>query len=162
MRVRFLVLFLAVVAVGLGACSRGDGDQADGSGDAPATGLAASPVPTAAPAPGVPRRVEITMVDMGFEPASVEVNRGETVSFVFTNQGKIPHDAFLGDQEEQDEHEREMRAMTGEDHAGHEGGITVNAGETGALRRTFSEPGTLEIGCHQPGHYAAGMKVTWR
>lgn len=101
------------------------------------------------------------MVDIGFKPAAIEVKRGETVSFVFTNRGRIPHDAFLGDGKEQDEHEQEMRAMKDpNDHAGHEGGITVDPGQTGALRYSFTEPGTLEIGCHQPGHYAAGMKVS--
>jgi uncharacterized cupredoxin-like copper-binding protein len=38
-------------------------------------------------------------------------------------------------------------------------GITVQPGKTGRLTHTFDQPGTLEIGCHEPGHYAAGMKV---
>lgn len=33
-------------------------------------------------------------------------------------------------------------------------------GKEAALTRTFTEAGTLVIGCHQPGHYAAGMKAT--
>lgn len=157
MRFRFSVLFLA--ALGLGACGGGGGDKADTA--EPATGSAApAGAPAAAPAQAVPRRVEIEMFDIGYKLRSLDVKQGETVSFVFTNNGKIAHDAFLGTKAEQDKHETEMRAMTDGSHAGHEGGITVKAGETGALRRTFDEPGTVEIGCHEAGHYAAGMKIT--
>jgi uncharacterized cupredoxin-like copper-binding protein len=38
-------------------------------------------------------------------------------------------------------------------------GITVDPGKTGELTHTFDRTGTVEIGCHQPGHYAAGMKL---
>ena len=36
--------------------------------------------------------------------------------------------------------------------------VTVASGETKELTWAFTEPGTVLIGCHQPGHYAAGMK----
>ncbi|MEO7428152.1 MAG: hypothetical protein ABIY48_02095 [Acidimicrobiales bacterium] len=32
--------------------------------------------------------------------------------------------------------------------------------ENGELTHTFDDTGTLEIGCHQAGHYARGMKLT--
>lgn len=158
MRFRLTVGFFAAAALMLGACGGGDNKQVDEA--TPATGAAAAPPGQPAAVAGAPGRVEIEMVDIGFKPTTIDVKLGETVSFVFTNRGQIPHDAFLGNQGEQEEHEKEMRAMKDpNDHASHEGGITVDPGQTGALRRTFSEPGTLEIGCHQPGHYAAGMKV---
>jgi uncharacterized cupredoxin-like copper-binding protein len=101
------------------------------------------------------------MTELAFSPATLDVKVGETISFVFTNKGKLQHDAFLGDKAAQEDHEKEMRAMTDPgDHGGHEGGITVPAGQTGALRHTFDKPGTLEIGCHEPGHYPSGMKLT--
>lgn len=38
--------------------------------------------------------------------------------------------------------------------------ITVEPGKTGKLTYTFERTGTVEIGCHQPGHYyTAGMKI---
>ena len=46
----------------------------------------------------------------------------------------------------------------GHDHA-HEGGVTVHPGESGSLHYVFDKAGTLEIGCHQPGHYKAGMNA---
>ena len=101
------------------------------------------------------------MTELAFSPATLDVKVGETINFVFTNNGNLQHDAFLGDKAAQEDHEKEMRAMTDpNDHGGHEGGVTVPAGQTGALRHTFDKPGTLEIGCHEPGHYPAGMKLT--
>lgn len=115
----------------------------------------------AARAPSGERRVvEITMADISFTPSTVRVERGETVTFRFRNTGKVAHDAYLGDAEAQAEHEREMRdAMGGMHHGEDAEAITVEPGETGSLTHTFRERGSLEIGCHQPGHYAAGMKI---
>ena len=114
------------------------------------------------------RTIEIEMVDIAYEPGSVEVEQGETVRFVFTNSGEIAHDAFLGDEAAQDEHEMEMReAEEGDAGHGHDTGgdmadeeaVTVEPGETGELLHTFAESGEVLIGCHQPGHYEAGMIV---
>jgi uncharacterized cupredoxin-like copper-binding protein len=104
------------------------------------------------------RTVEVEMVDNAFEPAELTVAEGETVTFKFTNNGDVIHDAFLGDTAAQAEHEEEMG-----DEAGHHGGgesdaISVEPGEIGTLTYTFEEAGRIEIGCHQPGHYDAGMK----
>ena len=114
---------------------------------------------------GETRTVEVKMVDIGFEPKALEVARGETVRFVFINTGAVAHDAFIGDEEAQAEHEEEMRAADGGEHGGGHGedaedAITVEPRDTGELTYTFGEAGTLEIGCHQQGHYDAGMKTT--
>lgn len=126
--------------------------------DVPADG---KPGPVQPPAlPAMQRRIDIEMIDTAFSPTSLEVRVGETIDFVFTNTGKQIHDAFIGDQAAQEAHEKEMRAEKGHhDHAGHEGAVTVHPGETGAIRYRFEEPGALEIGCHQPYHYGAGMKI---
>ena len=86
--------------------------------------------------------------------------------FVFTNTGTVPHDAFIGDAAAQADHEQQMRDAdddSGMNHGGgndDDGAITVEPGETGELTHTFDETGTLEIGCHEPGHYDDGMKMT--
>jgi uncharacterized cupredoxin-like copper-binding protein len=110
------------------------------------------------------RTVQIEMVDIAFKPTSVQVTSGETVEFVFTNTGQVVHDAFIGDAAAQSAHETEMRADTSGGHGGgHDGkdeaATTVNPGKTGSLTRTFDTSGTVEIGCHQAGHYTAGMKL---
>ena len=117
--------------------------------------------------------VAISMHDIGFDKTTLTVTAGTEVVFEFTNTGKVPHDAFIGDHAAQLDHEAEMAAMgsmasmpgmTGMgDMGGHGAGehaITVQPGQTGSLTYTFDEPGTYEIGCHQPGHYAAGMMIT--
>jgi len=104
------------------------------------------------------RTIDVTMKEFSYEPASVTVKAGETVKFVFRNQGAIVHDAFLGDEAAQAEHEREMAA--GDDHEGHDA-IKVDPGRTGELTHTFGKAGqALIIGCHEVGHYTAGMKLT--
>jgi uncharacterized cupredoxin-like copper-binding protein len=39
-------------------------------------------------------------------------------------------------------------------------GVEVPAGGSARLVYTFDQLGTLEYGCHVPGHYAAGMLGT--
>lgn len=112
---------------------------------------------------GAEQTVEVDMVDIAFEPSTLRVTRGQAVRFVFHNEGAVAHDAFIGDGAAQEAHEAQMRSMG--DHAGHgddESGsaITVAPGGTGELRHVFAEPAELLIGCHQPGHYQAGMKLT--
>lgn len=106
------------------------------------------------------RTVEVAMLDIEFDQTTLTVNAGETIDFRFTNNGKIAHDAFIGDAAAQMDHEIEMADMG--DASGHpmeEAAIVVQPGDAGQLSYAFTEPGTYEVGCHQPGHYAAGMKI---
>lgn len=98
--------------------------------------------------------------EMAFDPDDVDVQAGEVITFEVTNAGKIPHDFTLGDEAAQEEHEREMaEAMGSEMEMAHDepNAMTVPPGETRTLTWRFSEPGTVLYGCHQPGHYEAGM-----
>ena len=55
---------------------------------------------------------------------------------------------------------RRVDQMPGHDKGGDDAeALTVQPGKTGRLTHTFDWPGTFEIRCHQPGHYATGMKV---
>lgn len=114
------------------------------------------------------RTIDVRMADNDFDPAGIEVEQGETVTFVFENTGAVAHDAFVGDAEAQAEHEAEMNDSEGDmdvngemgDHgATDDDAVTLEAGATGELTYTFDEAGQLEVGCHQPGHYDAGMKI---
>lgn len=106
------------------------------------------------------RTIDVTMRDIHFDPAAVTVKAGETVTFVFHNEGDIIHDAFIGNEEAQEEHEEEMREGGGHHGQDHQGGIRVEPGKTASITHTFGKAGTTFIGCHEPGHYAGGMKVT--
>lgn len=106
------------------------------------------------------RTVDVAMEDIEFDQTTLTVKTGETIDFRFTNTGQIAHDAFIGDDAAQKDHEAEMGEMgDAEGHGMKEGAIALQPGESGQLSYTFSEPGTFEVGCHQPGHYAAGMKI---
>src|SRR6266513_2026919 len=104
------------------------------------------------------RTVNVTMRDIAYEPTGLTVKAGETVKFVFHNEGSIRHDAFLGDEAAQAEHEKEMGGGGGMSHGGGDA-IKVDPGKTGSLTHTFKPGETLVIGCHEAGHYAAGMKL---
>lgn len=101
--------------------------------------------------------VEIEMVDVAFEPDTIEVKKGEETTFRFVNSGEAVHEAYIGDAAAQEEHAAAM-----EEHGEHgdDEVLEVEPGDTGELTRTFDEDGEVIIGCHQPGHYEEGMKVT--
>jgi uncharacterized cupredoxin-like copper-binding protein len=107
------------------------------------------------------RTIQIDMVDTAFKPAEVTVAEGEAVTFRFTNAGRAVHEAFIGVARAQADHEAEMTSPMS--HGGHadgaEAGLKLQPGSSGNITYVFDEPGQVEIGCHEPGHYAAGMRV---
>jgi uncharacterized cupredoxin-like copper-binding protein len=152
---KHIILLAAAAALFTAACGGGNDHKSMNMEDSTGT--------TGGGAAGASKTVDITMIDIAYDPKTVNVQPGERLEFVFHNQGKIAHDAFIGDRAAQGEHEKEMTQgsgstmghMTGEANA-----ITVKPGKTERLTYTFDKTGTIEIGCHQPGHYAAGMKVS--
>jgi uncharacterized cupredoxin-like copper-binding protein len=109
--------------------------------------------------------IAITMRDSRFDPTEVSVKRGETVTFRFVNRGSLEHEAFIGSSKEQKAHERAMNddgdATGHEEHAMDENSsITVKPGRSATLEHRFTDAGTTLIGCHVPGHYEGGMRMT--
>ena len=103
------------------------------------------------------REITVAMESFSYEPATLSVDSGTTVRFVFRNPDKVVHEAIIGDAQFQDEHEK--RAKEAEAHHGGDEAVDVAPGKSGQLTHTFDEPGTVLIGCHEPGHYAGGMKA---
>lgn len=138
--------------------------------------------PSGSSGPSGGRPVDIVMVDSAFQPTEVSVRRGETVTFRFRNDGAVVHEALIGDEAEQVAHHAEMleagtmAPSMGHDDApaGHGSGhdptadghgpmaVTVAPQSSGELTYTFAESTALWIGCHQPGHWEAGMKLQIR
>ena len=119
---RFLAVLALILTASLifAACGGDDDHEAhDGSSDTTVAAGSASP-----------RTVDINMVDIGYEPTTLEVQAGETVRFVFHNEGATLHDAFIGDVAAQADHAREMRIVTAERR------ITLSCRESAALRRS--------------------------
>jgi uncharacterized cupredoxin-like copper-binding protein len=106
------------------------------------------------------RKITVAMESFSYEPASLSVDAGTTVRFVFRNPDKVVHEAIIGDAQFQEEHEK--RAKETEAHHGGAEAVDVAPGKSSELTHTFDEPGTFLIGCHEPGHYAGGMKAEVR
>jgi uncharacterized cupredoxin-like copper-binding protein len=107
----------------------------------------------------VSRTIQVSTTDtLRFVPDQISVRAGETIAFEISNPASVPHEFFLGTTAEQQAHEAEM--ASGAPMHAEPGQVDVPAGKTVRLVSTFDQPGTLEYGCHVPGHYPAGMRGT--
>lgn len=146
MKTRPLILLIAVT----GLCS-----LVTGCGPDPDDGPNAVP----AFADGNPV-IEVAMIDLAFDPTTVTVAVGQTVHLWFHNDGTVIHDAIVGDSIVQDEQAASMAANGAPlSAAGAPETLILKPGESGSLTYTATASGTLLIGCHQPGHWEAGMKA---
>ena len=119
-----------------------------------AVGCSATSTGTAAPT--ISPRIHITLADtLRIDPASLSVPAGVPVTFVATNSGGKDHEFYVGDEEAQARHEREMQSMAGMTHD-EPNGIAVDPGQTKELTMRFDQPGETLAGCHVAGHYAGG------
>lgn len=108
------------------------------------------------------RTVNVTALDtMRFDPQTLRVQAGETIRFVVTNKGKLPHEFVIGTPPEQKQHAEMMQKMPNMKHE-EANAISLEPGETKTLTWQFAQNDAVEIACHVPGHYPAGMvsKVT--
>lgn len=104
------------------------------------------------------RTIRIAMSDrMRFTPDTVKVKLGETVRFVFRNEGAALHEFVLGTKASLEEHAALMLKFPGMEHddpwMAH-----VQPGKTGEIVWTFNRPGRFEFGCLVAGHFQAGMR----
>ncbi len=98
-----------------------------------------------------------------FSPDELAIEVGETITFEVVNVDVVDHDFVLGDEATQQAHADDMRGMVGmDDDETHEqpNAVSVPAGATSTITWTFSDPGPVLYGCHEPGHYEAGMLGT--
>ena len=149
-----------LVAVLAAACS-GGGAATPAPSAASASAAPASAPASAAPASAAATRIEVSLSDqLRIEPAAMTIPAGVPVTFVVTNTGTVLHEFVVGDQAVQDEHEAEMKEAGGMTMSIDEPfAIGVEAGQTKELTMTFTDPGTVLVGCHVIGHYLAGMKA---
>jgi uncharacterized cupredoxin-like copper-binding protein len=108
------------------------------------------------------RTIAVSMSDtMRFSPAAITVRRGETVKFVFRNDGKQLHEFVLGTAKELEAHAALMLKFPNMEHdepyMAH-----VPPGKTAEIVWTFNRPGEFDFACLVAGHYQAGMvgKIT--
>ncbi len=109
------------------------------------------------------RVIEVRQLqELKFEPATVAVKAGETVTFRITNAGTEVHEFFIGDLKAHDERDDYMRSMGSSPMKmkAEPNTVTVDPGATAELTWAFPEKGTVQFACHEPGHYDDGMKGT--
>ncbi|AJP59336.2 hypothetical protein UC34_01985 [Pandoraea vervacti] len=104
------------------------------------------------------RTVDVDMRDtMRFSPATLTVKRGDTVRFVVANHGKIRHELTLGTAASLAEHAKMMQQMPGMTHT-EANAATVEPGQKKTLVWHFTQAGTVDFACLEPGHFEAGMR----
>lgn len=97
-----------------------------------------------------PIDVQVTLSEFKIEasPASVPANR--LIKFTVTNKGTLEHEMVVEPKGAND------KALEGKSGAPAEAD-NIAVGQTKTLEWTFTEPGELQLACHVPGHYDAGM-----
>jgi len=147
----------------LSACSFGDhsdgeghghGDDHHGGDEGHHESMAGVP----GSADDVTRTVSVDMSDsMAYTPSELTVEAGETIHFKVTNSGQLVHEFVLGAEAEILEHHELMKRFPGMEHD-EPNSVSLKTGESGDVIWQFSEAGTFQFACLQPGHYEAGMK----
>ncbi len=99
-----------------------------------------------------------------FNPDTVEVKAGETITFRVVNDDTTFHEFMIADAETHAERDKEMADMGSEPMSMPDvrNSITLRGGTTEELTWRFDRRGTVTFACHQPGHYDAGMRGTVR
>lgn len=108
-----------------------------------------------------PTKVSITLSEFKIETPQTMFKVGVPYQFVVTNKGTLNHDfsisppvmAGMAGMSASDVHEGALAVIDAKD---------MPPGATKTIDVTFSKPYSstdLEIACHTPGHYEAGMQV---
>ncbi len=93
---------------------------------------------------------------MRFSIDTLDLQKGDIVSFTVTNTGQIHHEFLLGTRDKIEMHRKEMQGMPNMKHAD-SNALSLNSGETKTLIWKFTSVGNFLAACTLPGHYEAGM-----
>ena len=151
---------IALAFVATSGCASNDVDKSQvakkdhhGSGDGhggDAIGKAGNPKK-------ISRTVEIVAGDnMRYAPDQISVKEGETIRFIVKNTGQLKHEMVLGTRKELIEHAALMQKFPEMVHAD-ANMLSLLPGKTGEIVWQFTNSGTVDFACLQPGHMEAGM-----
>ena len=114
----------------------------------------------AAGEPGDPKKpartVQVSMSEMAYAPARIEVKRGEQIRFVIRNTGADDHEFLLATTEENLKHAKAMEKEPHMEHA-EPNGVRLAPKKSAEIVWKFTKAGTFEYSCLIPGHREAGM-----
>jgi len=114
--------------------------------------------------PGDPKKparvIKVRMREEGnkkfFEPARIEVRRGEQIRFALQNDGGGPHEFVLATAAENRKHADEMKKLPEMEHDD-PNAKRVQASTGAELVWKFTKRGEFQFACVIPGHYDAAM-----
>ena len=115
-------------------------------------GGAAQAGPT--PPTGGDKTIELTARYSKFSPTEVRARPGATVRFVVHNLDPIAHELIVGDGGVQRRHELGTEPW----HEDRPGEVSVPARASRTTTFTMPESGSVQFGCHLPGHWNYGMR----
>ena len=93
---------------------------------------------------------------MGFEPARIEVRRGQQVRFVLHNDGEEDHEFVLAMVTENRKHAEVMKKHPEMEHDD-PNGVRLAPNRTAEIVWKFTKAGTFEFSCLIPDHRDYGM-----
>ena len=125
------------------------------------------------------RTITIKMYDNYYEPAQIQIKKGETIKFIVFNAGELVHEFNIATKEMHIKHQPEMMMMVENEillsnridkekmkqmakknpsmsHS-HSNSVLLSPGEKGELVWKFNNKVKLEAACNVPGHYEVGM-----
>lgn len=153
MKTTIQLIAACAILTGAGA-TFASGNQAGGHTHAPGD----TTIGKAGVASQVNRTIAVDMGDaMRFTPSTIQAKKGETIRFVVTNSGQLPHEFVLGTIKDLQAHFELMKKFPEMEHAD-DNMLSVKPGQTGEMVWQFTHAGTVSFACLQPGHYDAGMK----
>lgn len=108
------------------------------------------------------RTIRVSMLDasdraMAFDPDGLDIEAGETIRIVLTNEGTVAHEFVMATPAEIAAHREEMRDIADMPHDA-AFAARVDPGQSKSLIWTFANEGSFEIACLIPGHVEAGMR----
>jgi uncharacterized cupredoxin-like copper-binding protein len=114
--------------------------------------------------PGDPKKptrtVKVKMLENGkkmlFDPAVIEVRRGEQIRFMLSNDGTRDHEFMLATVAENRKHAKLMKKFPEMEHDD-PNAKRLSPFNNGELVWKFTKRGEFEFACLIPGHYEAGM-----
>ena len=114
--------------------------------------------------PGDPKNpariVKVKMLEEGkkmlFEPAVIQVKRGEQIRFVLMNDGTEDHEFILATQKENRKHAEQMKKFPEMEHDD-PNAKRLSPFNSAEIVWKFTKRGEFEYACLIPGHLEAGM-----
>jgi uncharacterized cupredoxin-like copper-binding protein len=102
------------------------------------------------------REIVVSMNEMDYSPAVIEVKRGEQIRFVIRNAGTEAHEFLLATTAENLKHGEAMKKNPDMEHD-EPNGLRLAAKKSGEILWKFSKAGTFEYSCLIPMHREMGM-----